>query len=147
MAALVSAAGLGLVRLAAFLQGRNLARADQIAGVLGAMLNVLGLCIAAGSAWIGILQYRSARQDRLAGHEERAREDRRELTAPLNAYLPMPQGLPRESSGLPSDVFRFTGRAAELELLTTAMRTRHDQPKVVTVTAISGTAGVGKSTL
>lgn len=48
---------------------------------------------------------------------------------------------------LPMDVRGFAGRAGELARLDGLMKVRSHQPTAVTIVAVSGTAGVGKSTL
>lgn len=48
---------------------------------------------------------------------------------------------------LPSDVAAFTGREAELAELDAMMRTEPGEPTAVVISAVSGTAGVGKTAL
>jgi transcriptional regulator with XRE-family HTH domain len=71
----------------------------------------------------------------------------RELANPENAgggsatRLPVP---PRE---LPLDTYPFTGRAAELAKLDSLLGTAGDGARAVVISAVSGTAGVGKTAL
>lgn len=58
-----------------------------------------------------------------------------------------PPALPPTPRELPPDVSRFTGRAAELDELDRLLTQANEQPTVVLISAISGTAGVGKSAL
>lgn len=112
--------------------------------------------------------YRSGRQaealaayQRLRAHlvtelgvepEPRLRELHRQILAgePLPAPHPVPviaapPVVPRQ---LPPDVRCFTGRAAELERLDTLLAgSGADLPEAVVITAVSGTAGVGKTAL
>src|SRR5687768_3250533 len=48
---------------------------------------------------------------------------------------------------LPGDIGSFVNRETELERLDGALPNRHDEPTVVGVYVISGTAGVGKTSL
>jgi len=63
--------------------------------------------------------------------------------APGAAHSPAPS-LPRQ---LPAAVSGFTGRAAELEALTRTLDDAGESPGTVVISAIGGTAGVGKTAL
>jgi tetratricopeptide (TPR) repeat protein/transcriptional regulator with XRE-family HTH domain len=55
--------------------------------------------------------------------------------------------LPAGPAQLPLDVHGFSGRRPELRRLDSLLRANADQPTAVVVTALSGTAGVGKTAL
>jgi len=63
---------------------------------------------------------------------------------PLVASL---QPAVRVPAMLPLDVHGFTGRGPELARLDTLLATAHEQPTSVVISAIAGTAGVGKTAL
>src|SRR5450755_1757032 len=61
-----------------------------------------------------------------------------------NTYLPSPPPTPRE---LPPDTYGFTGRSGELAELDNLLSQATNQPALVLISAVSGTAGVGKTAL
>jgi tetratricopeptide (TPR) repeat protein len=66
---------------------------------------------------------------------------------PCEVRVPSPDPLIPEPRQLPAGVRHFSGRATELQMLTTLMRETPDGGGKVVIVAISGTPGVGKTTL
>ncbi len=69
----------------------------------------------------------------------------RDSTITTNVILPPPPAPPSALRQLPGDLPEFTGRAAELLALTTALD--RDSGATVAITALRGMGGVGKTTL
>ncbi|HEU4424800.1 MAG TPA: BTAD domain-containing putative transcriptional regulator, partial [Pilimelia sp.] len=74
----------------------------------------------------------------VAGEPDRSTRSPVSVAAPAPAERPVP-------AQLPLDVFGFTGRASELRQLDTLLAAAHEQPTAVVISAIAGTAGVGKT--
>ncbi len=78
-------------------------------------------------------------------HQQILTADRAELPAPaLGATGGQAAEVPRQ---LPPAVARFTGRTAELQMLNQMLNQAGDSPGTVVISAIGGTAGVGKTAL
>ncbi|MEV8632286.1 BTAD domain-containing putative transcriptional regulator [Streptosporangium sp. NPDC051023] len=91
--------------------------------------------------------------DTLLSSEPEAREPPephpRDVSAPVTVRASAaPASQARQPAALlPLDVYGFVGRTAELERLDALLDTAEYQPTAVVVSALSGTVGVGKSTL
>ncbi|MFC6084522.1 ATP-binding protein [Sphaerisporangium aureirubrum] len=85
---------------------------------------------------IGLLGASPAEQGALATARDQVEENRR-------GSAPVERPVPRQ---LPLDVFGFTGRAAQLAVLDAMLAAGERRPAVV-ISAVAGTAGVGKTAL
>jgi len=85
------------------------------------------------------LKATTAEQDRVRGYPERAAVDRSATRTGAGGRV-----VPRQ---LPTAVAQFAGRADELATLTGLLRRRAKEGGTVLISAIGGTAGVGKTAL